>query len=91
MARHTVLCITPRFPLPIPKSSAKYGLPMASASIKAFAKRFIGSRRKFSDIESTIPVAFWTDCINRQAVKVNPIGFSTMTCNPARIASIANV
>ena len=64
---------------------------MASASIRAFAKRFIGSRRKFSEIESTLPVALSADCIKRQAVRVNPIGFSTITCKPERIASIANV
>ena len=66
---------------------AKLGRPMMRESISALVRRYIGSRRYCSPIDSTLPVRSAVAAISRQARIVIPMGFSVSTDAPASIAN----
>ena len=67
------------------------GVPMAPSSISARASRLIGSRRKFSATERTLPRLRAASMIRLQPRMVTASGFSHRTCRPASRQAVATV
>ena len=72
-----------RSPPPMLVCRTRRGSPMAPSVSRALARRWMGSRRKFSAVERIFPARLAVSIRRVQPRTVTARGFSHKTCSPA--------